>query len=125
MKTRFMILAIAAMLALTGCIDGDRIVGEVELEGTILCKSWEKTHESYCAQGSDYFTLDTGDGEKVLKFSENLYNYCSQNVRISANELLRTIECPEDSVSQCAVQPGQEGFVCTIYDVLEISPGIG
>lgn len=93
------------------------------LNGVLVKKEWEKSSESYCAQGSDYFTLKTNNEELVLEF-EPVYSeaqmamFSGKNVAITGEKKLKKIECPEGS--QCpATSDGV--FTCEVFKVNKIS----
>ena len=99
----------------------DRIVDSNKVQGIVLQKFWAMSAESYCAQGSDYFVLQTSaDGNQVLKYDEKLLPFAGKSVEIEANLLERIIKCPANS--QCLENsPGTDGYKCTLLEATKIS----
>ncbi len=98
-------------------------------KGIVLTKSWTKSTQSYCAQGSDYFVLKVGKGGFVLEnqSSINLADYKGKKVSFLGYEKTRTIETKDDG-SQRPIQrtldkDGNEitieetAFTCTVLIV--------
>lgn len=118
-------LAITIMnILLFGC-SADTPAGEAQLSGKLVHKQWEKSAESYCAQGSDYFVLESEADNKVLVYSEKLVPFSGKNVAITATKMERAIICPPGE--QCPVpadwKPGtpEPDFKCEIFEVMQIS----
>lgn len=74
-------------------------------KGIVLAKSWTKSTQSYCAQGSEYFVLKVGKEEFVLENQTNLNlaDFKGKKVSFSGYEKTRTIT-PKDDGSQRPVQ---------------------
>jgi hypothetical protein len=93
------------------------------LNGTLIKNGWNKSFESYCAQGSDYFTLKTESENLVLEFEpvyseEQMTKFSDKNVAITGEMKSRKIECPEGS--QCPATPDGV-FTCEVFKVNKIS----
>jgi len=98
------------------------LAGET-LSGILVKNDREKSSLSYCAQGSDYFTLKTSGEELILKFEpayseEQMSALAGKNVVITGEKEVREIRCP--SGQRCPLPP--EGvFTCEVFRVETIS----
>lgn len=97
-------------------------VSGITLDGILVKNGWEKSFESYCAQGSDYFSLKTNNEELVLEFEPvyseaQMVKFSGKNVAITGEKKSRKIECPEGS--QCPVTPDGV-FTCEVFKVNKI-----
>lgn len=100
------------------------------LKGTLKEKSWAKSAQSFCAQGSEYFVVvDKKAGtETVLDFSEygkklNYSAYKNQMVTVTGATKTKTIK--SDPMSQQPVNMGGKPneHTCTVFMVKDISKG--
>ena len=124
MKKLLIIFSVGILLLsiITGC-NRDRFSEEPvdneikEFQGVIEKKGWSKSAESYCAQGSDYFVLDVGDEEIILKTSNRFEDHIDKNVSVKGRFLRREIPCPENQ--QCLMGVDGEPYICEVFEVTE------
>jgi hypothetical protein len=104
------------------------------LKGTLKEKSWAKSAQSFCAQGSEYFVLKVQEEEWVIenKSGLDLKNYHEKEVTIIGFEQTRKIPTPKDPYSQHIVTPSfrmvngkmveveDSGYTCTVLVVEKI-----
>jgi hypothetical protein len=86
------------------------------LNGTLLIHYWTKSYDSYCAGGSDWYTLKTEEGEEiVLIYSKEFDKYINQSVSINGLYKTKTI------IPAYGLQAPIGGiFSCTVFDVANI-----
>jgi len=91
--------------------------------GMLVKNSWQKSGDSYCAQGSDYYTLKTAKVELILdtesiNSDRDISKFEGKIVTITGQETTRQISCPADS--QCPQMPDGEPFSCQVFQVEKI-----
>lgn len=108
---------------------------EREITGLLIKKPWSKSTDSYCAQGSDFYVLQTKDDTHILDFSEyknpsNQWSkWVNKTVRIKGESRTRTIKAPDDPMMQRpadVISPDgkkiSSDFTCTVFVVKSINP---
>lgn len=96
---------------------------DITLQGDLIKKPWTKSPQSYCAQGSDYFSIQTGTEELVLDYAP-LYTeaqvsaFVGETVLITGTRKEKEIECEEGS--QCPSTPNNL-FSCEVFSVKKIN----
>ncbi len=107
---------------------------ERDITGLLIKKPWSKSTDSYCAQGSDFYVLQTKDHTHILDFSEykspasQWTKWTNKNVRIKGETRTRTIKAPDDNLSQRpadVISPDgktvSSDFTCTVFVVKSIN----
>jgi len=98
-------------------------ITDKSVNGILINKEWTKSFESYCAQGSDYFTLKTINNEELVLEFEPVYtetqmsNFSGKNVTVTGEKKSKKIKCPEGS--QCPVTPDGV-FTCEVFKINKI-----
>ena len=86
--------------------------------GTLIKKPWSKSTQSYCAQGSDYYILQSEDDEYVVKYKseKKLSTLKGQKVIIRGKMEKITIEPPNAELPSQVPDMGPMGqaFICTV-----------
>lgn len=103
------------------------------IRGKVILKSWTKSSQSYCAQGSDYYVLLVKGEEHVLVADEpqikKLKRRTGKKVKLRGEFITRTISVPDDdNTSQRPVSlnptTGQSepntDFTCTVFMVQRV-----
>ncbi len=124
MKKIFLIFAAIFLVNIAFC-QPQKNSQMITLEGTLIKKPWSKSIESYCAQGSDYFVLETGEQTVVLAISDSLLPICEKfntlQVIISGQFEKKVIKPSQNPYEQRPVTFGDnDGFECTIFRVEKI-----
>lgn len=115
MHNNFFILTILCIFCI-GCAAIPIIDGEItELNGRIYHHGWEKSLDSYCSQGSDYFMLDDSI---VLKYDKRLLQHINKSVTLKGKYIKREVECPTGS--QCPLTPDGGPFKCVLFEIKSI-----
>ena len=98
-------------------------VTDTTLSGVLVKNDWAKSLESYCAQGSEYFTLKTKSEELVLEYEPNygeaqMSDLSGKNITVAGIKKQRKIECLEGQ--QCPRTPDGV-FTCEVFKVSKIN----
>lgn len=135
------LLAVCSLIALLGCAESNtapHAENTATFQGQLVLKPWQKSTESYCAGGSEYFVLQAEDGNsQVLQTPEALTQwqaYVDQKVVIQGYLQEKVISPPSDlsqhpqqvimqqmpssSTSEVAIEPTP--FRCQILVVQHI-----
>ncbi len=97
------------------------------LKGTLKMKSWSKSTQSYCAQGSDYYILQNSNGETVLDLSQSDYKlddlkkWNGKKVVITGALKTRTIKGSDNPMEQRPVSSDGNDFTCKVWEVKKIT----
>lgn len=99
MRSFFFLLALA--ITLGSCGGAKKQSGQVSLTGTLVQKRAAKTVQSYCAGGSEFYTLQTDKEEYILTWDQmpsesQLKAYISKSVQVVGTVETYKIEPPED-----------------------------
>jgi hypothetical protein len=96
-------------------------------EGVVVKKSWSKSTESYCAQGSDYFTLEGNAQRWVLSLlspdaPDQLAMWEGKRVRIAGEVQVKTISPNPEGACPVSVAPdgGIVDFTCEVLLVKKV-----
>ncbi len=102
------LLAICSLIALLGCAEPNTAPHTETFQGQLVLKPWQKSTDSYCAGGSEYFVLQAEDGNsQVLQTPEVLDQwqaYVDHTVVIQGYLQEKVISPPSD-LSQHPQQP--------------------
>lgn len=100
------------------------------LKGKLIRKSWAKSAQSYCAQGSDFYVLKTETKSHILQFDEeNLLKQLAENegkiIEIQGIFKTKKIKYSKNLFSQHPITTDPEGneldyYECQVFEVLEI-----
>jgi hypothetical protein len=116
------------LLALAACQSKKATLDQTTIEGTLIKKVWNKSTESYCAGGSDYYVLQDRTGKtQVLQFKEigkplrSLLNIL-EGKRVKATGTFKEKEiAPPAEISQQPVTNDANGvFRCTVFECSNI-----
>lgn len=92
-----------------------------KFEGIVVQKPWTKSTESYCAQGSEYFVLESVDKKVtfVLKNNPNIdyASYANKAVVIIGRLETRIIPANNNPLEQRPSTGTENTFKCTILEV--------
>jgi len=100
------------------------------VKGKLRLKPWAKSGESYCAQGSAYYILETRTETLVLefdkdKFSQKFAQLQDQNIQIRGKKRIKRIPHPKNPMAQHPVTTDIDGnelgySECEVFEVFEI-----
>ncbi len=100
------------------------------LKGKLERKPWAKSTQSYCAQGSDFYVLNTENASHVLQFDEakfgaQLAKNEGKTIKIRGEFKVKKIKSTQNPMEQRPVTLDPEGreadsFECEVFEILEI-----
>ena len=109
--TRYLLFLSAIVFSFSSC-------SYSTFSGTLIKKPWSKSTQSYCAQGSDYYILQSEDDEYVVKYkSEKKLNTLKGHKVIIRGKMEKiTIEPPNTELPSQVPDMGPIGqaFTCTV-----------
>ncbi len=107
-----------------------KILDSEIIKGKLRLKPWTKSGQSYCAQGSAYYVLETQIETFILdfdkdKFSQKFVQLQDQNIQVRGRKRTKRIPHPKNPMAQHPVTTDINGntldyFECEIFEVLEI-----
>lgn len=91
-----------------------------EIAGKLVKKPWSKSGQSYCAQGSDYYVVETAGGaETILAWDEKpqqWQKYEGKQVRVKGELVTKTIK--HNPMEQHPVSmDGSDETKCTVFKI--------
>lgn len=116
------------LIILFFCLNSSLLLAQnTSQEGTLVQKPWTKTGQSYCAQGSEYWVLQTNPNKEwVLEGTEEQKKawkqYANRQVRIKGKIETKTIRpnlnlMEQRPVTQNPMTGEDEPYTCTVLKV--------
>jgi hypothetical protein len=122
---KYVLVAVAFLLSLNFSLaqrkGSQKQPSTQNFEGIVVQKPWTKSSESYCAQGSEYFVLESVDKKVtfVLKNNPNIdyASYTNKVVVITGRLETRIIPANNNPLEQRPSTGTENTFKCTALEV--------